>query len=58
MKKFTKYLGVIGVISLVGSVVFKGFHLMGAPTLLLIGTIGIGLYIVLFFFQRISAKAQ
>jgi len=34
------------------------FHLMGAPTLLLIGTIGVGLYVLLFALQKIFEKVH
>jgi len=58
MKKFMKCSGILGAIGLLGSVVFKLFHLMGAPTLLLIGTIGVGLYVLLFALQKIFEKVH
>ena len=45
--------GIIGASGIVLSSVFKIFHLMGAPTLLLVGTIGLGAYIVLYIISKI-----
>jgi len=56
MKKFIKTTGVIGATGLVLSVIFKFFHLMGAPTLLLIGTVSTGLFIVSWTINKLRGK--
>ena len=56
MKKFMKFSGIIGAVGLLGSVVFKMFHLMGAPELLLVGTVSTGLFIIGFIVQKVSKK--
>ena len=56
MKNFVKITGRVGASALVGSVIFKLLHWMGAPELLLIGTVSTGLFIVGFTIQKLSKK--
>ncbi|MDC0615732.1 hypothetical protein OAP05_07555 [Schleiferiaceae bacterium] len=56
MKNFVKITGRVGVSALVGSVIFKLLHWMGAPELLLIGTVSTGLFIIGFTIQKLSKK--
>ena len=56
MKTFVKITGRVGASALVGSVIFKLLHWMGAPELLLIGTVSTGLFIVGFTIQKLSKK--
>ncbi|MEY2963119.1 MAG: hypothetical protein RL754_380 [Bacteroidota bacterium] len=53
MNKLMKFAGIIAIIGLFGSLVFKILHLMGAPALLLVGTIGLSIYIVLFVIKKL-----
>ena len=45
--------GYVGLSALLLSVVFKFLHLIGAPTLLLIGTVSTSLFIVLWAIEKI-----
>ena len=56
MKNFVKITGRVGASALVGSVIFKLLHWMGAPELLLIGTVSTGLFIIGFTIQKLSKK--
>ena len=56
MKKFVKITGSVGAGALVGSVIFKLLHWMGAPELLLIGTVSTGLFIVGFTLEKLLRK--
>ena len=56
MKTFVKITGRVGASALVGSVIFKLLHWMGAPELLLIGTVSTGLFIIGFMIQKLSKK--
>ena len=56
MKNFVKITGRVGASALVGSVIFKLLHWMGAPELLLIGTVSTGLFIIGFMIQKLSKK--
>ena len=56
MKNFVKITGRVGAGALVGSVIFKLLHWMGAPELLLIGTVSTGLFIVGFILQKLLKK--
>ena len=55
-KNFVKITGRVGASALVGSVIFKLLHWMGAPELLLIGTVSTGLFIIGFMIQKLSKK--
>ncbi|MBT5150807.1 MAG: hypothetical protein HOM43_00345 [Flavobacteriales bacterium] len=56
MKNFVKITGSVGAGALVGSSIFKLLHWMGAPELLLIGTVSTGLFIIGFTIQKLSKK--
>ena len=56
MKNFVKITGRVGASALVGSVIFKLLHWMGAPELLLVGTVSTGLFIIGFTSQKLSKK--
>ncbi|MAD30686.1 MAG: hypothetical protein CL854_00380 [Cryomorphaceae bacterium] len=56
MKTFVKITGRVGASALVGSVIFKLLHWMGAPELLLIGTVSTGLFIVGFTLEKLLRK--
>ena len=56
MKNFVKITGRVGASALVGSVIFKLLHWMGAPELLLIGTVSTGLFIVGFTLEKLLRK--
>ena len=56
MKNFVKITGRVGASALVGSVIFKLLHWMGAPELLLVGTVSTGLFIIGFTIQKLSKK--
>lgn len=56
MKNFVKITGRVGASTLVGSVIFKLLHWIGAPELLLIGTVSTGLFIIGFTIQKLSKK--
>ncbi|MDA0740946.1 MAG: hypothetical protein O2862_03420 [Bacteroidetes bacterium] len=56
MKNFVKITGRVGAGALVGSVIFKLLHWMGAPELLFIGTVSTGLFIIGFTIQKLSKK--
>ena len=56
MKNFVKISGRVGASALVGSVIFKLLHWMGAPELLLIGTVSTGLFIVGFTLEKLLRK--
>ena len=56
MKNFVKITGRVGAGALVGSVIFKLLHWMGAPELLLIGTVSTGLFIVGFTLEKLLRK--
>ena len=56
MKTFVKITGRVGASALVGSVIFKLLHWMGAPELLLIGTVSTGLFIVGFTIEKLLRK--
>ena len=53
MRKFIEISGYIGLSALALSVVFKFLHWIGAPTLLLIGTVSTSLFIVLWAIEKI-----
>ncbi|MGA0245439.1 MAG: hypothetical protein ACO3JZ_02095 [Schleiferiaceae bacterium] len=53
MRKFIEISGYIGFSALALSVVFKFLHWIGAPTLLLIGTVSTSLFIVLWTIEKI-----
>ena len=56
MKTFVKITGRVGASALVGSVIFKLINWMGAPELLLIGTVSTGLFIVGFTLEKLLRK--
>ncbi|MGD2003486.1 MAG: hypothetical protein PVK00_01710 [Flavobacteriales bacterium] len=56
MKKFIRVTGIIGAGGLVMSAIFKINHLMGAPELLLMGTVCAGLFIIGSVVQKLSKK--
>ncbi|NDH78314.1 MAG: hypothetical protein EBY63_05745 [Flavobacteriia bacterium] len=56
MKKFIRITGILGAGGLVMSAVFKINHLMGAPELLLMGTVSTGLFIIGSVVQKLSKK--
>ena len=56
MKNFVKITGSVGAGALVGSSIFKLLHWMGAPELLLIGTVSTGLFIVGFTLEKLLRK--
>jgi len=56
MKKFITVTGILGAGALVMSSIFKINHLMGAPELLLIGTICTGLFLISALVQKLSKK--
>jgi hypothetical protein len=56
MKNFVKITGRVAAGALVGSVIFKLLHWMGAPELLFIGTVSTGLFIVGFILQKLLRK--
>ncbi|MCH1534529.1 MAG: hypothetical protein L7S65_06220 [Schleiferiaceae bacterium] len=56
MKKFIKITGRLGAATLIGSVIFKILHWMGAPTLLFIGTVSTGLFIIAYVIQKLQKK--
>ena len=56
MKTFVKITGRVGASALVCSVIFKLLHWMGAPELLLIGTVSTGLFIVGFTLEKLLRK--
>ena len=56
MKTFVKITGRVGASALVGSVIFKLLHWMGAPELLLFGTVSTGLFIVGFTLEKLLRK--
>lgn len=56
MKKFIRITGILGAGALVMSVFFKINHLMGAPELLLMGTVSTGLFIIGSVVQKLSKK--
>jgi hypothetical protein len=56
MKKFIRITGILGAGALVMSAIFKINHLMGAPELLLMGTVCTGLFIIGSLVQKLSTK--
>lgn len=52
MKKVTYLIGFIGTMILTLGMIFKAFHLSGAPELVAIGTLGLLLFIPLFAFDK------
>jgi len=56
MKKFIRVTGILGAGALVMSSIFKINHLMGAPELLLMGTVSTGLFIIGYVVQKLSKK--
>lgn len=56
MKKFIRITGILGAGALAMSAVFKINHLMGAPELLLMGTVSTGLFIIGSVVQKLSKK--
>ena len=56
MKQFIRITGILGAGALLLSVIFKINHLMGAPELLLIGTVSSGLFIIGSVVQKLSKE--
>ncbi|MGB1552501.1 MAG: hypothetical protein ACPG86_06490 [Schleiferiaceae bacterium] len=57
MKKFIRITGILGAAGLVMSAVFKINHLMGAPTLLLIGTVSTGVFILTYTIDKLRGRS-
>jgi len=56
MKKIIRFIGILGASGLLLSVLFKVLHWMGAPTLLLFGTIFTGLFLLTFAIEKLRSK--
>lgn len=56
MKNFVTITGRVGASALVGSVIFKLLHWIGAPELLLVGTVSTGLFFVGFTLEKLLRK--
>lgn len=57
MKKIVRISGIVGASGLILSSLFKVFHYMGAPTLLLIGTVSTGLFILTYVIEKIRGRS-
>jgi hypothetical protein len=57
MKKIVRISGVVGVSGLLLSVLFKVLHYMGAPTLLLIGTVSTGVFILTYIIDKLRSRS-
>ncbi len=57
MKKIVRISGIVGASGLVLSSIFKVFHYMGAPTLLLIGTVSTGVFILTYIIDKLRSRS-
>ena len=57
MKKIVRISGIVGASGLVLSALFKVFHYMGAPTLLLIGTVSTGVFILTYIIDKLRSRS-
>ena len=57
MKNIVRFSGIVGASGLVLSALFKYFHYMGAPTLLLIGTVSTGVFILTYAIEKIRGRS-
>jgi len=57
MKKIARISGIVGASGLVLSSIFKVFHYMGAPTLLLIGTVSTGVFILTYIIDKLRSRS-
>ena len=57
MKKIFRISGIVGASGLLLSVLFKVFHYMGAPTLLLIGTVSTGIFILTYIIDKLRSSS-
>ena len=57
MKKIVRISGIVGASGLLLSVVFKVLQYMGAPTLLLIGTVSTGVFILTYTIDKMRSHS-
>ena len=57
MKKIVRISGIVGASGLLLSVVFKVLQYMGAPTLLLIGTVSTGVFILTYTIDKLRGRS-
>ena len=57
MKKIVRISGIVGASGLLLSVLFKVRHYMGAPTLLLIGTVSTGVFILTYTIDKLRSRS-
>lgn len=57
MNKIVRISGIAGASGLLLSVLFKVLHYMGAPTLLLIGTVSTGVFILTYAIDRLKNRS-
>ena len=57
MKKIVRISGIVGASGLVLSAIFKLLHYMGAPTLLLIGTVSTGVFILTHIIDKLRSRS-
>ena len=57
MKKIVRISGIVGASGLLLSVLFKVLHYMGAPTLLFIGTMSTGVFILTYTIDKLKNRS-
>ena len=57
MKKIVRISGIVGASGLLLSVLFKVLHYMGATTLLLIGTVSTGVFILTYTIDKLRSRS-
>ena len=57
MKKIVRISGIVGASGLLLSVLFKVLHYMGAPTLLLIGTVSTAVFILTYVIEKVRSRS-